>query len=109
MRFPRPAILRGRDGAERWPQAADVELDAAVLRSLRVLDPSLTLNAVREAIGIHEDEDVLRARNATIQARPTDVLRFFRSQLRPIVPAQPAARAATTPIRSAPGDDPYGF
>ena len=109
VRFPRPAVMRGRDGAERWPQATDVELDAAVLRSLRVLDPSLTLNAVREAIGIHEDEDVLRARTATIQARPTDVLRYFRSQLRPIVPAQPVARAAASPIRSAPGDDPYGF
>jgi DNA helicase HerA-like ATPase len=109
VRFPRPAVMRGRDGAERWPQAGDVELDAAVLRSLRVLDPSLTLNGVREAIGIHEDEDVLRARNATIQARPTDVLRYFRSQLRPIVPAQPVSRAAAAPIRSAPGDDPYGF
>src|SRR6476659_9808273 len=52
VRFPRPAIMRGRDGAEQFPQGADVNLDAAVLRSLRTLDPSLTLSWVQDAIGI---------------------------------------------------------
>src|SRR5262249_12787974 len=64
VRFPRPAVMRGRDGAERFPQAQDVTLDAAVLRALRTLDPSLTLAWVQDVIGIHEEEDVIRARNA---------------------------------------------
>src|SRR5204862_3814947 len=43
VRFPRPAVMRGRDGAERFPQAVDVDLEAAVLRSLRSLDTAITL------------------------------------------------------------------
>ena len=109
VRFPRPAILRGRDGAERYPQAQDVTLEAAVLRSLRPLDPTLTLTWIQDVIGIHEPENVIRARNATLRERPTDVKRFFKAQLAPIVPATPISRPMTTPIRSAPVDDPYGF
>ena len=109
VRFPRPAVMRGRDGAEQYPQAVDVDLDAAVLRSLRTLDPALTLGWVRDAIGIREDDEVIRARNATLRERPADVKKFFQSQLRPIVAAQPAARPTGVPVRSAPADDPYAF
>jgi hypothetical protein len=110
VRFPRPAIMRGRDGAERYPQATDVGMEAAVLRSLRTLDPSLTLNWVRDVIGIHEEDDVVRARNATLRERPADVRAFFQGKLRPIVTARPSVRSApTTPLRSTPLDDPYGF
>jgi len=109
VRFPRPAIMRGRDGAEQYPQAVDLDFDAAVTRSLRSLDPSITLAAVQDAIGIHEEEEVIRARNAVMQARPSKVMDFFRSQLRPLVPARPAVRPTAVPIKSAPGDDPYGF
>jgi DNA helicase HerA-like ATPase len=110
VRFPRPAIMRGRDGAERYPQAADVSLEHAVLRSLRTLDPSLTLGWVREVIGIHEEDDVIRARNATLRERPTDVRKFFQTQFRTVVPSQPVSRAPMAPpVRTAPADDPYGF
>jgi hypothetical protein len=110
VRFPRPAIMRGRDGAEQFPQAVDVELDAAVLRSLRTLDPSLTLGWIQNAIGIREDEDVIRARNATLRERPADVKKFFLAQLRPVVaPQTPTSRPAPAAVRSAPADDPYGF
>ena len=109
VRFPRPAIMRGRDGAERFPQAVDIDLDSAVLRSLRALDPSITLNWVRDAVGIREEEEILRARNATLRERPADVKKFFLAQLRPVVPAQAATRAAPAAVRSAPADDPYGF
>ncbi|HUF26911.1 MAG TPA: hypothetical protein VMM18_08025 [Gemmatimonadaceae bacterium] len=108
-RFPRPAIMTGRQGAERFPQAVGISLETAVLRSLRVLDPSITLNWVQDAIGIHADEDVIRARNETVQARPENVKAFFRSRFRTHVPAQAAAPAAATPLRSTPSDDPYGF
>ena len=110
VRFPRPAVMRGRDGAEQFPQAVEVELDAAVLRSLRTLDPSLTLGWIQNAIGIREDDDVIRARNATLRERPADVKKFFLAQLRPVVAPQTApSRPAPTPVRSAPADDPYGF
>ncbi|HEU4786991.1 MAG TPA: hypothetical protein VFS57_06275, partial [Gemmatimonadaceae bacterium] len=82
VRFPRPAVMRGRDGAERYPQAVDVDLESAVLRSLRTLDPSLTLGWVRDAIGIRDDDEVIRARNAVLRERPADVRKAFTSQLR---------------------------
>ena len=109
VRFPRPAVMRGRDGAERYPQAVDIDLEAAVVRSLRTLDPTITLGWVREAVGIRDDEEIVRARNATVRERPADVRKFFLSQLRPVVTAQTVARPATAAVRSAPVDDPYGF
>src|SRR3954463_879034 len=109
VRFPRPAILRGRDGAERYPQQQDVSLEAAVLRALRPLDPSISLNWVKDITDMYEREAVLRARNATLLERPADVKRFFKSQLAPIVPSKPVSRPMVTPIRTAPADDPYGL
>src|SRR5689334_23478558 len=110
VRFPRPAVMRGRDGIEQFPQAVDIDLDSAVMRSLRALDPSITLNWVRDAVGIREEEEILRARNATLRERPGDVKRFFKAQLAQRVPATPVTpRPMVTPIRSAPSDDPYGF
>jgi uncharacterized protein len=110
VRFPRPAIMRGRDGAERWPQAADPTLEEAVLRSLRPLDPTLTLQWVQEIVGIHDEALVIRARNATLRERPGDVRRFFQAQFRGVLPAQPApAHPRVAPLAPAPADDPYGF
>jgi uncharacterized protein len=109
VRFPRPAVMRGRDGVERYPQAVGLDLEEAVLRSLRSLDPSVTLQWVQEAVGIHEEADIIRARNATLRTRPSDVRAFFKSQFRGILPPQQVVRRAPTPIRSAPADDPYGF
>ena len=109
VRFPRPAVMRGRDGAEQYPQAAELDLDSAVLRSLRTLDPSITLSWVREAVGIRDETEILRARNATLRERPADVKKFFLAQLRPVVAGQQPARTPPPAIRSAPADDPYGF
>ena len=109
VRFPRPAIMRGRDGAERYPQAVDIDLEAAVVRSLRTLDPSITLGWVQDAVGIRDDDEIVRARNTTLRERPADVRKFFLSQLRPLAAAQAPVRAPATAVRSAPVDDPYGF
>jgi len=109
VRFPRPAVMRGRDGAELYPQGEDVNLESAVLRSLRTLDASITHGWVQDAINIREDEEVIRARNAVLRERPADVKKFFLAQLRPIIAAQPAVRTATPALRSVPRDDPYGF
>ncbi|HJQ19614.1 MAG TPA: hypothetical protein VJ867_04635 [Gemmatimonadaceae bacterium] len=109
VRFPRPAAMRGRDGAERFPPAGDIALDVAVLRSLRQLDGSVSLDWVKRTITGHDEGQVIRARNATLQARPERVQPFFEAQFRRIVPPEATPRATTVPIRSLPGDDPYGF
>jgi hypothetical protein len=109
VRFPRPAVLRGRDGVERFPQAAELTLEVAVMRSLRALDPGISLDWVKRVIAGYEEADVVRARNVTVQARPERVQAFFESQFRRIVPSEPAARPAEVPVRALPGDDPYGF
>ena len=101
--------MRGRDGAERYPQAVDIGLSAAVLRSLRSLDPSITLGWVQDAVGIRDEDEIVRARNATLRERPSDVRKFFLAQLRPVALAHQATRTPATAIRSAPVDDPYGF
>src|SRR6185312_16122235 len=98
--------MRGRDGAERYPQASDIDLDAAVLRSLRTLDPAISLGWVQEAVGLRDEEDIIRARNATLRERPSVVKKFFLAQLRSAVAAQTISRPVATPVRSAPADDP---
>src|SRR6478672_12005366 len=52
VRFPRPSVMRGRDGAERFPQAPEVTVEHAVVRSLRQLDPGITLGWVKDVIAI---------------------------------------------------------
>jgi hypothetical protein len=110
VRFPRPAMLTGREGVERFPPQADLTLEASVTRALRRLDPSITLAWVADTLalaGDHEDE-IFRARNRTLQARPDDVKAFFRAQLKKRVQAEPARRGPT-PLRAGPpDDDPYG-
>ena len=109
VRFPRPAVMRGRDGAERYPQAVEVSFESAVLRTLRTLDPALTLGWLQDAVGIHDEEEIVRARNATMRERPADVRKFFQAQLRPIVSPSTTPRGTGTPVRSGPANDPYGF
>ncbi len=110
VRFPRPAVMRGRDGAERYPQAAEPSFEAAVLRELRRLDPSLTMAFVAEAVALHDTDEIVRAKNATLRARPADVESFFRGQFRTRVSARAAVAAPTAAaLRPAPSDDPYGF
>jgi hypothetical protein len=109
VRFPRPAVMLGRDGAERFPQAPEVTLEHAVVRSLRQLDPGITLGWVKDVIAIATEEEVIRARNATLHTRPEDVKTFFASQFRRLVAPRQPARAPTAPLRTTPADDPYGF
>ena len=110
VRFPRPAVLRGRDGAERYPQAADMTIEAAVHRSLRTLDPAISLTWVKETIALHEDDVVLEAMRAALRERPANVKEFFQRRFRRIVTAQSASRSAPpASIQSPPGDDPYAF
>ena len=109
VRFPRPAVMQGREGAEKYPQASDVALDVAVLRALRPLDPSITLPWVQEITALYNDDEVIKARNATLLARPENVKAYFASQFRKIVSAQSPVRPMAATIKSPPDDDPYGF
>jgi uncharacterized protein len=110
LKFPRPAVLSGRDGVERFPQAHEGSFETSLLRAVRQLDPAIPLVWVQDLVALYDERDLIRARNATIQARPKDVKAFFASKLRTIIPAQAAATPVTaTPLRSLPSDDPYGI
>jgi hypothetical protein len=109
VRFPRPAVMQGREGSERYPQSSDVSLEAAILRALRPLDPTITLPWVQEITALYTPEEVIRARNATLLARPDNVKAYFTAQFRKIIPAQAATRPMVGSIKSAPENDPYGF
>lgn len=109
VHFPRPAVMRGRDGADLYPQATDVTLEVAVYRSLRALDPSISYNAIADIVASHQELDVLRARNATLQERPADVLGFFRSRLRKINVKSAEGSPQVVPVQSMSSENPYGF
>ncbi|HLA14851.1 MAG TPA: hypothetical protein VJZ25_07490, partial [Gemmatimonadaceae bacterium] len=109
VRFPRPSVMQGREGAERFPQSNEASIESAVLRSLRPLDPSISLAWVQDITALYTEQEVLRARNATLLARPADVKAYFAAQFRKIIPAQAAPRPLATSVRSAPENDPYGF
>jgi hypothetical protein len=113
VRFPRPAVLSGRDGVDRYPQAEEPSLAEAVLQSLRTLDPAFNMSVVEDMVALHEDHEVLRARDATMRARPRDVKAFFLAQFKTIVRPMRTDRspvpATTVPaLRPTPLDDPYG-
>jgi DNA helicase HerA-like ATPase len=110
VRFPRPAVMRGRDGVSRYPSAASVPLEAAVLRTLRTFDPTLTLGWLQDTVQLASDDEIIRARNAVIRERPQDVRRAFASHFRAAVARKSVTRTASpAPLPAVPSDDPYGF
>ncbi len=111
VRFPRPAVLSGREGAERFPPAPPPTLEAAVTRSLRTLDPAVTVSFVQEFTALYPEQEVLRARDATLRTRPAEVRAFFRAQFRTQVPVASGPPPVVAPALRAPppGDDPYAF
>ncbi|MBK7349338.1 MAG: ATP-binding protein [Gemmatimonadetes bacterium] len=106
VRFPRPAMLPGRAGVERFPPAADLPFPQAVARQLRGLDPSVTAPKVEAVIDGRREDDVRRALHATRRARPDHVLAYFTAQLGKRVERQePTGRSVTGLKRTT---DPYG-
>ncbi|MDH5284205.1 MAG: ATP-binding protein, partial [Gemmatimonadota bacterium] len=81
VRFPRPAVLPGRIGVERFPPAPDLPFGAAVARNLRALDPEITTQRVADLLDGHREDDVRRALHATRRARPDNVFAYFSSLL----------------------------
>lgn len=107
VRFPRPAVLTGREGVTRFPPAADLPFADAVARQLRALDRGITADTVRELVHGRREADVRRALAATRRARPDDPLSYFRSVLgRRIQAETPAERRHV--VRPVPmPEDPY--
>ena len=105
VRFPRPAVLRGRDGVERFPPAADLPFEDAVVRQLAKLDRRVRGNLIKDLIADRPEEDVRRALAHTRQARPSDVFGHFKQQLGGRVVATPA-RESVPPLDGL-ADEPY--
>jgi hypothetical protein len=79
------------------------------MRTLRTLDPTITLDWVRSVTGLYEDEEILEARVRVEMERPADVRAFFQAQFRKAAPIRtPVRPVLAVPVRSAPDDDPYG-
>jgi len=107
VRFPRPAVLRGRDGVERFPPAADLPFEDAVVRLLLRQDRSLAPNRIKDLIADRSVDDVRRAVAAVRRTRPSDVLSAFRRALGSRVAADAPATAESVPPLGHVGDDPY--
>jgi DNA helicase HerA-like ATPase len=90
VRFPRPAVLRGRDGVDRFPPAADLPFEDAVVRQLARLDRRVRPNLVKDLIADRPEEDGRRALAHTRQTRPQDAFAHFKQQLGGRVVATPA-------------------
>jgi hypothetical protein len=108
VRFPRPAVLRGRNGVERFPPGADLPFADAVVRQLVRLDARVRPNHVKDLIADRTPDDVRRALGATRRARADDPLAVFRRALGHRIAAAPSdrAREAVPPLDPI-ADDPY--
>ncbi|MEE8193154.1 MAG: hypothetical protein V3T74_10445 [Gemmatimonadales bacterium] len=107
VRFPRPAVLQGPAGVKRFPPAADVPFEEAVVRQLTAMDKRIAPARIRDCIAGRREDDVRRALLATARTRPDDVEGYFIASLGPAVRREAAGRDqdATTPLRSV--EDPY--
>jgi hypothetical protein len=107
VRFPKPPVLRGRDGMGRFPATVDLPFEDAVARQLVHLDRRIRPNQVKDLIADRTEEDVRRALAAVRQKRPEDVLAYFRKMLGGRVASDaPRERQAVPPLNPI-SDEPY--
>jgi hypothetical protein len=100
-------MLSGREGVERFPPAAELPFPEAVARRLRALDPSLAAARVADVVAGRREDDVRRALNATIRARPEQPFPFFLKCLGREVKAETVGpKVGVRAVRS--GGEPYG-
>jgi DNA helicase HerA-like ATPase len=107
VRFPRPSVLRGRDGVERFSPAADLPFADAVGLQLVRLDPRVRTNQVKDLIAGHDEMDVRRALAAVRRERPTDVLATFRKRLGVRVGSEPARERSSVQPLGPIAEEPY--
>jgi len=107
VRFPRPSVLRGRDGVERFPPAADLPFADAVGLQLVRLDPRVRTNQVKDLIAGHDEVDVRRALAAVRRERPADVLAMLRKRLGVRVGSEPARERSSVQPLGPIAEEPY--
>ena len=109
VRFPRPPVLSGREGVERFPEAPQVPLPEALTRRLRKIDSKVTHEWVKRLTELYEPEEVLEAAQRAEFVRPDNVRGFVEAQLGRIVPGRLAPQPELlVPLRSLPAVNPYG-
>lgn len=94
LRFPRPAVLSGRDGVRKFEPVDDLPFEDAIARQLRRLDRSVPLNQVKDLIAGRDREEVIGALHRAQQTKPDNVLAFFRAHLKKQPPQEVVAAAA---------------
>jgi DNA helicase HerA-like ATPase len=105
-RFPRPAMLAGREGVERFPPSAELPFGDAVARQLKQMDRHISTDTVRALVEHRPELDVRRALALTRRTRPDDVLAFFTAKLGRRVGGEVVTpRTTVRPVPS--GADPY--
>lgn len=111
VRFPRPAVMTGRQGVERFPQAAQAPLDVSVWRALRTVDPSISYEWVARTVAMYEEDEIIRARNKVLVARPADVKGFFARALPALSPVvEMTMQKPVVPVRRGSDmEDPYSL
>jgi len=107
VRFPRPPVLRGRDGVERFPPAVDLLFADAVALQLVRLDARVRTNQVKDLIAGHEEMDVRRALAAVRRERPADALAMFRKRLGVRVASEPARERSPVQPLGPIAEEPY--
>ena len=107
VRFPRPPVLRGRDGVERFPPAADLPFEDAVVRQLLRVAPSIRPNQIKDLIAGREEQDVRRAVGAVRREQPEDILALLRTRLGGRVAPETARERTAVPPLSPIAEEPY--
>jgi hypothetical protein len=100
-------VLRGRNGVERFPPAADLPFEDAVALQLVRLDPRVRTNQVKDLIAGHEESDVRRVLAMIRRERPADLLGVFRKRLGVRVESEPARERSAVPPLGAIDEEPY--
>ncbi len=108
LRFPRPAVLPGREGVRRFEPEADLPFEDAIARQLRRLDRRIGINEAKDLVTGRDEEEVLLALHRTQQTRPENALAFFKAYLKkqPLREVIPAGTPLHAPVIVLP-DDPY--
>jgi hypothetical protein len=108
VRFPRPAVLSGREGVEQFPPVAELPFAEAVVRQLRRFDRRIAPDAIRLLVEGRREDDVRRALGATRRERPDDPLAYFTACLgRRVAPEAAPVRRGIPAVKR--GDDGYPF
>lgn len=106
VRFPRPAVLTGREGVEQFPPAPELPFAAAVARRLRALAPGISTDAVAELVAGRREDEVRQALHRTVRERAADPMAYFAACLgRRVAAETPPPRRALPGVPDLP--DPY--